>query len=195
MKLFVLKCFTAFSIMSIMVFCVCGGIQKTLNMKNCEYSYKSVNNVTISNINVSKGISVLDTPKILLMLSSLNQSIPLNFLLTLDVKNPNNSEAAFYGMLYKVIIDGIHFSEGGVDDKFSVAPGETKPMSIKIGTDVTELVKNNSKDSVLKMVKNFIGIGNEKTKVRVELKPKFRIGGQTITSPTVFPVEFEFGGK
>jgi LEA14-like dessication related protein len=164
-------------------------------MKNCEYAYKSTTNVTISNINVSNGISVLDAPKILLLLNSQNQSIPLNFLLTLDVKNSNDSEAAFHGMAYKVNIDGINFTEGSVDEPFSVASGETKPLPLKIGTDIAQLIEKNSKDAVVNVVKNFIGLSNEKTNVRVDLRPKFLAGGKTITSPTTFPVEFSFGGK
>ena len=197
MKLFTLKCFAAFSIMSIIAFCACtaGDMLKTYNMKNCDYVYKSTTNVTISNINVSKGISVFDASKLLILLNSPNQPIPLNFLLTLDVKNPNDSEAAFHAMDYKVNIDGINFTEGSVDEPFSVAPGATKPLAIKVGTDVTELIQKNSKDAVLNMVKNFIGLSNEKTKVRVDLKPKFRVAGKTVTSPQTFPVDFVFGGK
>ena len=195
MKLFILKYFAAFSIMSVIALCACAGLLKTYNMKNCDYSYKSVGDVTISNINVSNGISIVDTPKILLLLSSLNKSIPLNFLLTLNVKNTNNSEAAFTGMAYKVNIDGIDFTEGAVNEPFSVAPGETKPLSIKIGTDITELIKKNSKDAVVDMTKNFIGLGNKKSNVRVDLRPKFLIGQQVITSPTTIPVNFSFGGK
>ncbi|MCL2154872.1 MAG: LEA type 2 family protein [Leptospirales bacterium] len=197
MKLFTLKCFAVFSIIPIIVLCACsaGDMLKTYNMKNCEYSYKSTTNVTISNINVSNGISIADAPKLLLLLNSQNQSIPLNFLLTLDVKNPNNSEAAFHGMAYKVNIDGIDFTEGSVDEPFNVASGETKPLPIKIGTDVMQLIEKNSKDAVMGMVKNFIGLSNEKTKVHVDLRPKFLVAGKTVSSPTTFPVDFTFGGK
>ena len=199
MKLFTLKLkyFAAFSLMSIITLCACsaGDMLKTYNMKNCEYSYKSATNVTISNINVSNGISIADAPKILLLLNSQNQSIPLSFLLTLDVKNPNSSEAAFHGMEYKVNIDGIDFTEGSIDEPFSVASGETKPLPIKIGTDVTQLIEKNSKDAVMNTVKNFIGLSNEKTKVRVDLRPKFLVAGKTVSSPTTFPVDFSFGGK
>ena len=197
MKLFTVKSFAAFSIMSIIAFCGCsaGDMLKTYNMKKCEYTYKSATNVTISGINVSSGISITDGAKIALLLNSPTKSIPLSFLLTLDVKNPNTSEAAFHGMEYKVIIDGMDFTEGSVDEPFSVAPGETKPLSIKIGTDIAKLIEKNSKDAVMNMVKNFIGLGNEKTKVHVDLRPKFLAGTKTVSSPVAFPVEFTFGGK
>jgi len=201
MKLFITKCFAAFSVMFVIALCSCiysctaSDILKTYNMKNCEYSYKSITTVTISGINVSNGISVLDASKILLLLTTQQSSIPLSFLLTLNVRNPNNSEAAFRGIMYKINIDGIDFTEGSVDEPFSVASGETKPLSIKIGTDVAEVIKKHSRDTVINMVKNFIGMGSDKTKIHVELKPKFIVGTQIVTSPVVFPVDFTFGGK
>jgi len=197
MKLFTVKCFAAFLGMSIIALCGCkgGDLLETYNMQKCEYSYKSTTNVTISNINVSKGISVTDGAKLLLLLNSKNQSIPLNFLLTLDVKNPTASNAAFHGMGYKVKIDGMDFTDGLIEEPFSVAPGQTKPLSIKMGTDVAQLIEKNAKDKVLNMVKNFVGLGSDKTNVRVELKPKFIVGKQIVTSPKAFPVEFSFGGK
>ena len=197
MKLFTAKCFTAFLTVFIITLCGCktDELLKTYNMKKCEYSFKSITNVTISGINVSNGISVTNTAKIALLLSDLNQAIPLNFLLTLDVKNPTDSEAAFRGIMYKITIDGINFSEGAVNEPFNVAAGETKPLPIKIGTDISELIKKNSKDAVINMVKNFIGLGKDKTKVHVELKPKFLVGGKVVTSPAAFPIDFTFGGK
>ena len=197
MKLFMTKCFAAFSIVFMIALCSCtaSDILKTYNMQKCEYSYKSITNLTIAGINVSKGISVLDAPKLLLLLNTQQSSIPLNFLLTLDVKNPNKDEAAFRGMLYKIKVDNMDFSEGSIDEPFSVASGETKPLSIKIGTDVAELVKKHSQEAVTNTVKNFIGMGSDKTKINVELKPKFLVGGKTVTSPVAFPVDFSFGGK
>jgi len=197
MKLSVTKCFAAFLLMFITALCGCATDElfKTYNMKKCEYSYKSVTNVTIGGINVSNGISILDAPKILLLLSTQQSSIPLNFLLTVDVKNPTGSEAAFRGMVYKINIDGMDFTDGSIDEPFSVAAGETKPLSLKVGTDVAELIKKNSKEAVINMVKNFIGLGSDKTKVHVDLKPKFLVGAQIVTSPVNFPVDFTFGGK
>jgi LEA14-like dessication related protein len=195
MKLFTVRSFATLSIAAIIALCGCSSVLKTYNMKKCEYTYKSITNLTISGINVSNGISITDGAKIALLLNSSTKSIPLNFLLTLDVKNPNTGEAAFDGMAYKVKIDGMDFTDGSIDEPFSVAPGETKPLSLKIGADIGKLIEKNSKEAVVNMVKNFIGLGNEKTTVHVDLRPKFLAGAQTVTSPVAFPVEFTFGGK
>jgi len=188
--------FTIFSLTFIFIFSGCnlaGDINKTKNMANCKYSYNSISNVTIGGINVSNGVSTLDAIKIGLLLTQ--QKIPLGFTMTLDVENPEKEEAAFWAMGYKVKIDNMDFTEGSIDEPFSVAPGEIKPLPIKINLDVAELMSKYSSDALINTTKNFIGMGSEKTKVHVDLKPKFNIAGGTVTSPKSFPVDFEFGGN
>jgi LEA14-like dessication related protein len=190
------KSLAIFSLLFVITICGClaDEILRTYNMQKCEYSYKSVSNVSIGGIKVSNGISLLDMPKVLLLLNN-SKSIPLAFTLTLDVKNPSQTEAAFRGIQYKIAIDGIDFNEGAVDEPFSVGAGETKPLSIKIESDAAKLIESKSRDAVINMIKNFIGIGNEKSHVQVQLKPNFLVGSKVVTSPVAFPVEFSFGGK
>jgi len=188
--------FAIFSLVLVFIISGCdlaGDIKKTANMANCKYNYNSISDVTIGGINVSNGVSVSDAIKIGLLLTG--QKIPLGFTMTLDVENPENEEAAFWAMGYKVKIDKMDFTEGSIDEPFSVAPGGIKPLPIKINLDVAELMSKYSSDAIINTTKNFIGMGSEKTKVHVELKPKFNVAGQTITSPKSFPVDFEFGGK
>jgi len=189
--------FTIFSLMLVLIFCGCnlaGDIQKTANMAKCEYNYNSISNVSIGGINVSNGVSTSDAAKILLLLGG-QRMIPLNFTMTLDVKNPEEEEAAFWAMLYKVKVDDMDFTEGSVSEPFSVAPGETNQLPIKINIDVAELMHKYSTDAIINTTKNFIGIGSGKTKIHVDLTPKFNVAGQTVTSPKSFPVDFFYPEK
>jgi hypothetical protein len=56
-------------------------------------------------------------------------------------------------------------------------------------------MKNNSKNAVVDIAKNFIGIGTKKSNVSVQLKPTFMIGSVPVTSPVYIPVNFSFGGN
>lgn len=171
------------------------GLQSVYNMKNCNYSYKSITNLTVSNMNLSNGISAIQIPQALAILSGRASSIPLNFTLNIDVNNPNATQAAFQSMQYIIQIDDVEFTNGRLLQPFSVNPGETKQLPIEIGVDVVTLMSNNSQSAILNIVKNFIGIGNDKSNVTVQLKPTFNIGGSQITSPVFIPITFSFGGK
>lgn len=177
----------------------CDSVQKSLsstyNMINCEYNYKSISGLTVSGIDVSKGLSVTSIPKITSILSGTASSIPLNFNLNLDVKNPNQSAAMLNGLQYIISIDDIQFTTGSVNQALNIGAGQSQTLPLSIGVDLATLMKNNSKDAVVDIAKNFIGIGNKKSNVSVQLKPTFMVGNVPITSPVYIPVSFSFGGN
>jgi len=131
---------------------------------------------------------------VLSILNGSASSIPLNFTLNLDVKNPNTGAAAFQALQYIVSIDDVNVTTGNFNKAFSVGGGETKILPMELGLDIASLMKSNSKDAVLNIVKNFIGINDKASKVTVQLKPSFKVGEQAFTSPVYIPVSFSFGG-
>ena len=171
------------------------GLLSVYNMTNCEYNYKSITNLTVASMNISNGISVLQIPQILAILSGASSSIPLNFTLNLDVHNPNATQAAFQAIQYIIQIDEVEFTTGRLTQPFSVEAGSTTQLPIQIGVDIITLFSNNSQSAILNIVKNFIGIGNDQSNVTVQLKPTFNMGNSQITSPVFIPVSFSFGGK
>lgn len=170
------------------------GLMSTYNMVNCEYSYKSISGLSISGMNLSNGLSVTSIPKITSLLSGTATSIPMDFTLNLNVKNPNQSEALMNGLQYIINIDGIQFTTGSLNKTLSIASGQTQTLPLSIGFDLATLMKNESKDAVVEIAKNFIGIGSKKSNVTIQLKPSFKVGGTMVTSPVYIPVSFSFGG-
>jgi LEA14-like dessication related protein len=177
----------------------CTALQTSLsnayNLANCDYKYHSISNLTISDMNLSNGLTVLMIPRVLSILSGNASSIPLNFTLNLDVNNPNSGAAAFQSMEYILSIDDVRFTTGNFRQSFHVEAGETKPLPMIIGVDIVVLMKNNTKSAVENVVKNFLGLNDTASKVTVQLKPSFKVGEQTFTSPVYIPVNFSFGGK
>lgn len=179
----------------------CGTVGNDLmgayNLTQCEYNYKSISNLSISGMNLSSSnaLSVTNIAKITSILSGNATSIPLNFTVNMDVKNPNQTTAALSGLRYNLKIDGIEFTNGTMNQGLNIASGGTQVLPLNIGLDVATLMKSDSKNSVLNIVKNFIGIGSEKSKVALDLYPTIKIGNNSITSPVAIPVSFSFGGK
>lgn len=171
------------------------GLSGTYNMINCEYNYKSISGMSISGMNLSNGLSVTSIPKVTSILTGSATSIPLNFTLNLDVKNPNQSAAMLNGLQYVISIDDIQFTTGTVSQALNIAAGQSQTLPLSIGVDLATLMKNNSKDAVLNIAKNLAGIGSQKSNVNVQLKPTFMIGNVPVTSPVYIPVNFSFGGN
>jgi len=177
----------------------CNALQSTLssayNLTNCDYKYRSISRLNIAGMNVSDGLSPLMIPKVLAIFSGNASSIPMKFTLNLDVKNPNSGAAAFQSLLYIISIDDIRFTTGNFNQPFRVEAGETKLLPVDIGVDIAELMKNNSRSAIEKIVKNMVGLNDTASTVTVQLKPSFKVGEQLFTSPVYIPVSFSFGGK
>lgn len=171
------------------------GMSGTYNLIKCEYSYQSITGMSISGIDASNGLSLTSIPKITSILNGSASSIPLNFTLNLNVKNPNESAALLNGLQYIISIDDIEFTTGSVNKTLNIAPGKTQTLPLTIGVDLATLMKNNSKDAIIGISKNFLGIGSKKSNVTLQLKPTFKAGTTYITSPVYIPVNFSFGGK
>lgn len=171
------------------------GLSGTYNLINCEYNYKSITGLSVSGMNLSNGLSLTSIPKITSILNGSASSIPLNFTLNLDIKNPNESAALLNGLQYIISIDDIQFTTGSVNRTLNIASGQTQTLPLAIGVDLATLMRNNSKDAVVEIAKNFLGIGSKKSNITLQLKPTFKIGNTPITSPVYIPVSFSFGGK
>lgn len=171
------------------------GLKSTYNMINCEYSYKSISGLSIGGVNLSNGLSLTAVPKITSMLGGTATSIPLDFTLNLNVKNPNQSNALLHGLQYIISIDNIQFTTGSLNQTLNIASGQTQTLPLTIGVDLVSLMKRESKDAVVDIAKNFVGIGSKKSNVTIQLKPSFKVGNSMVASPVYIPVSFSFGGN
>ncbi len=185
-----------------MMFTGCGtvgesfeGLSSAYNITKCEYNYRSISNLSLSGMNLSNGVSLTNIPKVVSVLSGTASSIPLDFILNLDIKNPNATAAALNGLQYIISVDDIQFTTGQVNQAMSIASGATQTLPLNIGVDLATLMKGNSKSAVENIAKNFLGIGSQKSNVTVQIKPTFLIGNTPVTSPMYIPVNFSFGGK
>jgi LEA14-like dessication related protein len=165
------------------------------NLTQCKFNYNSITNLSLSGTNLSNGLTAANILQLTSLLAGNASSIPLDFTLNLNVNNPNPSEASLNGLQYILTIDNVQFTTGTINQAFHVATGETQVLPLRIGLDLATLLKGESKNAVLSIAKNFLGIGSQKSNVSFQLKPTFDIGGYPLTSPTFIPVNFSFGGK
>jgi len=164
------------------------------NFTQCKFDYKSISHLSLDGINLSQGIQPLQIIQLTSLLTGSRSTIPLDFTLNLDVTNPNQSAALLNGMDYVLNIDGVQFTTGSLNQTLNIGAGEKQLLPLTIGFDIARLLKGDSKDAVENIVKNFIGIGDKKSTVSLNLRPSFMIGSQTFHSPIYIPVQFSFGG-
>jgi len=159
-------------------------------LTQCTYAFNTVSKLSVAGIDVLKQLSPLDLLKITPLLTGSAKDVPMKLALDIDITNPNLADAGMQGMQYILSIDGIQFTTGQLNDLVSVPSLSTKTMTMNLGFDLATLFSGPSKDAALNIVKNIVGIGNNPSKVKLEIKPSFKIGTQLMTSPLFIPLEF-----
>jgi len=164
-------------------------------MTQCKYQYDSISRLNLAGIDLSKGVNPTAVPKVLALLGGKNSSVPLSLTLNLGVTNPNNNPAALSGLDYILKIDNVEFTRGALNQSLNIGANSKGLLPLAISFDLATLLSGDSKNAVENIVKNFIGIGNEKSKVTLQIRPSMRVGNKAIPSPQYIPVSFSFGGK
>lgn len=165
------------------------------NFTKCKYEYNSVSNLALAGTDLSKGVSLTSAARVAQLLTAQSDSMPLTFTVNLDVTNPSQSEAFMSGLKYILSIDNVQFTTGAVNRAVSVPASGKAALPLTIGVDVLQLLKGESAEAATRAVKNFIGIGDEKSYVTLEIKPTFTVAGIAVESPAYIPVNFSFGGS
>ena len=113
-KLFLWICIACFSLLP-------GGcdvmkqVGGAYNMSQCKYTYRSISNLNIAGMDLSKGVSIAHIPRITSLLTGAVQSVPLNLTLNINVENPNTTAAMLQGLQYIMSIDNVNFTSGTID--------------------------------------------------------------------------------
>ena len=188
------KIIALFSLALIMFSC---DVAKTLagaySLTQCKYDFNSISHLSLGGVSFDSNNLVSSALAVTTLFTK--STLPLNFTLNLDVKNPGTQAALLNGLQYILEIDGIQMSTGALDNRLQVAPGGTGVLPLNLSFDLKQAMSGQSADAIKNLALNFVGIGSQATKVNFQLKPSMNVGGQLIPSPVFIPVSFSFGGK
>lgn len=169
--------------------------QDAYNMTNCVYSYRSMTGLRVAGVDPAN-MSLLDAPRVLGLLTGGAQSVPVNFTLNINVKNPNATDAALGGVDYILSVDGIDLTAGSLDNRLSVPAGGDKLMPLAMAFDAATLLKGETHDMTARLVKNMMGIGGgEVSKITLNIRPSFMVAGRKVPFPIYIPINFSIGGE
>jgi LEA14-like dessication related protein len=172
-------------------------IGNTLTITQLRYDYHSISGLTLAGVNIQNvnSISSLNPLAAASLLTAIttNASLPLQFTLNLEVKNPSNQVASLSGLQYILEIDNIQMTEGMLSQSLHVSGHGSTILPVYMSFDLKTALSGKSADVVKNLAFNFIGSGDTPSTVTIRLKPSMNIGGQKIVSPVFIPVSFTYG--
>lgn len=162
----------------------------------CKYDFQSISAMTLAGINMQNisslsSLNPLNLTTLMAAFATKDGSLPLSFVLNLDVSNPGTQAALLNGLGYILEIDGREMTTGSLNQKLQIDGGKKAVLPIQMSFDVKKALSGESLTSIKNLVFNFAGIGSEASNVTFRLKPSFTVGNQVIASPNYIPVSFQ----
>lgn len=182
----------------VLLICGCGAAKDQLmgiyNISNCKYSYQSLGGVSVDGINSSNALSLENAKKLSSILLGDVKSVPVDFIVNMNVQNPNSTPALFSGFDYTLSVDNIKFVNGSMQESFEVLANSSRILSIPVQLDAKSLISDSStKDAFINIVKNLLGISTKQSDISVSLLPTYMVGNKQMSSPIPVNVNFILG--
>ena len=173
--------------------------QQMANLTKCEFRLNSVDQLRLAGVNIQQvrqlsDLNFLDAAKI--TAAAAGGTLPLNFTLNVEVKNPNPAAAGLNRLDWILLIDDIEMTTGVNDQRVQVAAnGGTAIIPLTIGIDLRQALQGKSADAIANFGLNLAGAGNRPTRITLKAKPTIMVGSQTISYPGYLTVQNEFTSR
>jgi hypothetical protein len=173
--------------------------QQVANLTKCDFRLQSVNQLTLSGVNVQNihklsDLSLLDASK--LTIAAASGHFPLEFTLNVEDRNPNTASAGMTKMAWILLIDDVEMTSGTLSQAVTIpANNGIAVIPMKMQVDLKQALSGKSADAILNFGLNLAGAGNKPSRFTLKLQPTINVSGFPITYPGYLSVGTEFGGS
>lgn len=170
--------------------------QKMTNLINCDFSLKNVESLNLAGVNVQgiqslSSLNLLDMGKLTAALTG--STLPLNFTLNLQAKNPNPSAAGMNRLDWILYIDDIEMTKGTLNKKVNI-PGNngTSVIPMQMSVDLKKVLKNKTGDALLNFAMNLAGASGKPTRFLLKAKPNISVNGYALDYPGYINIKAQY---
>jgi len=177
----------------------CGQIKEFTNLLTCDFRLASAENITLGGVNVQKiksfnDLTLVDGAKLLAFVTS--GSLPLNFTLNVEARNPNKEKAALSKLDWIALIDDTEIAQGTTAKRVEINPnGGTGNFPIQINADLVKLLSGQSGKNIVNFALNLVDAGNRSTRISLKAKPTIMVGNTSIQYPGYITIKKDYGGN
>ena len=141
-------------------FCGCDEAREFVNMLNCTFERKNMDNFRLAGVNFDRITSPgdLKASELLSITTALaSRKIPITFNMNVEGKNPNKTTAALEQFEWIFNLDGNEILNGNIPDRFSIGAEGTSILPIEIGFDAMQYMDGSSIESLFRFYQNLTG--------------------------------------
>lgn len=161
-------------------------VQEMQMLSKCEFRIHTLTDIQLAGVNISKIQNISDVnPLDVIKLSNavINNQLPLNFNLNLQVRNPNKQAASLNRIEWVLFIDELQMIEGLVDQQFRVDATSTATLPVQIGFNLAEVLKGERGNKIIDFALGLADGSGTNQRVMVKLKPSVMVGPRSVAYP------------
>ena len=161
-------------------------VAQMANFANCTFDFNSLNQIQMLGIDLSKGMTKdnLNITQGLALVNAIsNRTLPVNFNVNLNVKNPNSIAASMAKMDYIISLNGKEVVSTTLNQSVNVPANSTNVVTIPISTDLFQLFSGESADAIVNLAFKLAGASSNPVNIGIKVKPYITIGNQQLAYP------------
>ena len=166
-------------------------------LTKCQFRLASVEQTTLAGVSLQGGVSQIGVMNLLKLQETFaTGTLPLQFTINVEVKNPNAAAAGMSKMEWTLYMDGNPLTNGVLVKSFSVAPNNgVGVLPVEVQLDLKKTLTGKNLDSMINLAKNVEGEGTKPTRLTMQVKPSIKVGGQELQYPGYVTLSHEFASK
>jgi hypothetical protein len=168
-------------------FTSCRTFRELKALTKCEFRNKDFARLEVSGLNLLQyqdlsQINLLEAGKLALQMAK-QPEVPMFVTFNVEVRNSHEKLAALEKLDWILEVDKRDVVSGTSVDRFEVPPMGTNTLPIQTSFDLKKILSKTSLDGIFALVKGMNGTNEEDTRIRLKIKPRFRIAGARIGYP------------
>jgi LEA14-like dessication related protein len=161
----------------------------------CKFRLHTIEDINLAGVAIQNKKSIsdfnfIDAAKLTAAMTS--ERLPLNFVLNVEVKNPNQKKTAMNKFIWQLFIDETEVTQGVLTRRIEISPNGTASLPLLLSVDLKEIFKRESGRSLLNLVFNLVGTGNRPTNISLKAKPTIFVANREVVYPGFITIKNEF---
>jgi LEA14-like dessication related protein len=167
-------------------------------LTKCQFRLASVQQATLAGVPVQGGKVSDISPMNLLKLQSAfaTGTLPMEFTLNMEAKNPNATPASMSRMAWTLFVDDRRMTSGILEQNVQIpANNGVGTIPLRIALDLKQTLSGETLNSMINLAMNVAGQGTQPTRLSLQAKPSITVSGRTLDYPGHITVSHEFTSK
>ena len=174
----------------------CSFLKEISTFGKCEFRMSTLEDPELAGVDISRVRSYNDlgfADMGLITASVMKGQLPLAFTLNIEARNPNPAMAALNKLEYIAFIDDVQVASGALNQRIEIpASGGITTIPLRLNTDLIDILKKDSRQTLVNFGLNLADAGNRPTRVSLKVKPTILVGTMEIIYPGYFTVKYDF---